>query len=62
MTTRVLDNDTGRGGCCPVCNADKSLVIKITPDSIHHAEIFHYECQVCGYDESQQDVFPSHQA
>jgi rubredoxin len=62
MTTRVIDNDAGRGGSCPVCNADKAQIKKITPDPIAHAEIFFYQCEVCGYDESQQDVFPSHEA
>ena len=54
--TRVIDNGS-QGGACPVCNADKNAIAK--PDAVGKPD--YYICVVCGYDESQQAKFPSHE-
>jgi hypothetical protein len=53
--TRVFDNGTQGTGCCPICNADKTAIIR--PDASKPTE---YICSVCGYNESMEAKFPSH--
>lgn len=56
MTTRVIDNGTAGTGACPICNADKTAIVK--PDASRPT---YFICSVCGYNESQLAKFPSHE-
>lgn len=58
MTTRIIDNVGEGTGACPICNADKTAIVQ--PDATHKPD--YWICSVCGYDESEDAVFPSHQA